>query len=87
MPSTLREAVRKRLTVRSVASVVAALAILRVALDASVAQLAVTAALSFVAGTADIAREVYDVRESVASGGSAPSPSSGAVPCSASTRG
>jgi len=68
MPSTLREAVRERVTLRSVVSLVAALAILRVAVDASVPQLAVTAALSLVAGTADIAREVYDVRQSVASG-------------------
>ena len=68
MPSTLREAVRERLTLRSVAAFLVAVAMLRVVVDASVPQLAVTALLSLVAGSADVAREVYGVRESVASG-------------------
>ncbi|PSP46299.1 MFS transporter [Halobacteriales archaeon QH_1_68_42] len=68
MPSALREAVRERLTLRSVAAFLVAVAILRVVVDASVPQLVVTALLSLVAGSADVAREVYGVRESVASG-------------------
>jgi len=67
MPSTLREAVRERLTLRSVVYFLVAMAILRVAVDASVPQLAVTAALSLVTGAADVVRDVYDVRQSVTS--------------------
>ena len=65
MPSTLQEAVRERVTLRSVVSLVVAMAILRVAVDASVPQLAVTAVLSLVTGAAGIVRDVYDVRQSV----------------------
>jgi len=67
MPSALREAVRERLTLRSAVYFLVAMGILRVAVDASVPQLAVTAALSLVTGAADVVREVYDVRESVTS--------------------
>ena len=67
MPSTLREAVRERLTLRAVVYFLAAMAILRVAVDASVPQLAVTAVLSLVTGGADVVRDVYDVRQSVTS--------------------
>jgi biotin operon repressor len=65
MPSTLREAVRERLTLRAVVYFLVAMGILRVAVDASVPQLAVTAALSLVTGAADVVRDVYDVRQSV----------------------
>jgi len=67
MPSTLREAVRERLTLRSAVYFLVAMVILRVTVDASVPQLAVTAALSLVTGAADVVRDVYDVRQSVTS--------------------
>ena len=67
MPSTLREAVRERLTFRSAVYFLVAMGILRVAVDASVPQLAVTAVLSLVTGAADVVRDVYDVRQSVTS--------------------
>jgi hypothetical protein len=69
MPSsstaTLQEAVRERLTLRAVVYFLVAIAILRVVVDASVPQLAVTAVLSLVTGAADVVRDVYDVRQSV----------------------
>jgi hypothetical protein len=63
--ATLREAVRERLTLRAVVYFLVAMAILRVVVDASVPQLAVTAVLSLVTGAADVVRDVYDVRQSV----------------------
>jgi len=65
--STLQEAVRERLTLRAVVYFLVAVAILRLVVDASVPQLAVTAVLSLVTGAADVVRDVYDVRQSVTS--------------------
>lgn len=68
MSATLREAVRERATLRAVGSVLVALGVLRLVVDASVPQLATTATLGAVTGLADIVEDVYDVRESVTSG-------------------
>lgn len=65
MPAALLDALRERLRPRSVLGAVAVLAFLRVALDASLVQLATTVVTMAVLGLTDAAAEAYDLREAV----------------------